>query len=728
MELRRLAVGNGSSNSVQYTALPGAGYSAGTPSRGGRPNYPDPANWSSPTVSSQNLVADTDALRGVAKNIHHLADTVSGALKAWEGPATEAATGMGTWPAAMQMSDAVSKTAAGVKSFVSDLVEAHTTIATNITSSADNYDDTEQTNATLSKQIQRQIVAGAGTASGWKVAAGGVTQHVNPYYGDNLTPQQQAMATRLNSMDGGSDQQVWNGQYDITSKQTKTDGVSLTQDVSFQPDTSYQNMTFSQINGYIQQTKPDAVAAGADAYGKLVGALTDATGVLASNAQTIADNWGGTNAVNAVSHIQMLHQTATGLQANSYDAGEALNYVAPQLAAAKANPTPAPPTTLSGSQAFSTHTGLDPYDSNLGVANYNAQTQMAALNGHIATAYNAMPTQLQKNLPPPAKTAKPAVTTSVGTPGGTGGLPGPGGTGTLPPGTGTVPPIGTTVPPTGKGPTLSGTGPVPPTTTVPPVTTPAPTPTTGTTPSPVLPTLPTTPTPGSTGDPGDPGDPNLPGDPAGSVPGEPAGSVPGETDIPLPRSLTGLGGTGTGTGSDGVADELPGTAGSSGITSPSLSSTDGAVTTPETGTGSEFPMGGMGMGMGGGSGGGQSRSRQSWQSEDSDVWDPADDAVFSGGSGTGMIGTEAAFAGGGFGTADSGAFSSGSGYSGMPGSAGPGSAYGAGATDSGEGFPMMGGGLGGGQRNNSERQRQSWMQEDADIWDNSDRDVPPVIG
>jgi hypothetical protein len=61
---------------------------------------------------------------------------------------------------------------------------------------------------------------------------------------------------------------------------------------------------------------------------------------------------------------------------------------------------------------------------------------------------------------------------------------------------------------------------------------------------------------------------------------------------------------------------------------------------------------------------------------------------------------------------------------GFPGGAG---ASGAAAEDSG-GFPMMGGGAGG-QRSGNDRQRQAWMQEDADIWgEEADRRVPPVIG
>ena len=62
--------------------------------------YTQPANWSSPAVSGQNLMVHTGTLRTVASQLGAMADRLQGALSQWQGAAQSAGSGAGSWPAA----------------------------------------------------------------------------------------------------------------------------------------------------------------------------------------------------------------------------------------------------------------------------------------------------------------------------------------------------------------------------------------------------------------------------------------------------------------------------------------------------------------------------------------------------------------------------------------------------------------------------------------------------
>jgi uncharacterized protein YukE len=708
--------------SVQYKPLPGAGQSAdpafaakpGNPrQKVPPPNYPVPANWPEPEVTGQNLGVDTGALTTGAHSLGSMADELSKAVGPngyFTQPARFAAQGVGTWPAATQLASAIEKTATGVNEFVTQLQKAHDEVAQTLMSNASNYHNAETANVSA-------IQAAASASSGWKIQAGGVTQHVDPTYGDNLSPQTQAMVAHLTGEQGP--QQVWNGSYNITVKSVNQYGVSTTAPVPFKTDNSYQTMNYQTINNLIQATNPEAVSSAADAYGKLVGTLTGITGQLADTGSKLADQWSGATAVSAISNVQMLHQTATDLQANAYQAGEALRYYSQVLPAFRANPVSLPP--QQAPQGVESRL-VGPPPPNVGQANTQAQAMMAALNGHIETSYNAMPSQLNKNLPSPApKSPDLGRTGPSGTVGGSvGGGVGPGGPGGSGPGGG-VPVTG--VPPVGR-----VTTPTSPVTTVPPGT---PTPVTTTTPG--TPTTLAGVTPPSVTSPGTPGGVTGVGTPGG-VGG--AGGVGGVGSVGLPGgispgSVDGLTGSTGGVGSaldNGAGADDVGVTGADGV--------DGVGLPGEGGSGFGFP--GMG-GMGGGGAGGQDRARQAWESEDAGVWDPEEEGLTADAPGLGadgMIGADGLPGGligadglsGGWGTtAGVGAgdgFGAGGGFGGSGGFGGGSSGAGA---DDGMGFPMMGGGSGG-RRDGSERQRQAWMEEDADIWGDDDSRVPPVIG
>jgi hypothetical protein len=143
------------------------------------------------------------------------------------------------------------------------------------------------------------------------------------------------------------------------------------------------------------------------------------------------------------------------------------------------------------------------------------------------------------------------------------------------------------------------------------------------------------------------------------------------------------------------------------------------------------PFGGMGMGgMGGlGGGGSQARTRQSWTSEDQALWNPPGEAALigSGGGfgGDGMIGGDPA--GGIGGLPETGFGTEGSLVSGgsVGGAAGE---FGATGTAEGGMFPPLTGGAGLGNQDQNGRARQAWLNEDVDIWADSEHGVPPVIG
>jgi hypothetical protein len=629
--------------------------------------YPMPANWSNPYVTGHNLVVHRDQLRSVASKLSKMAGELRGKLETWQAAVATAPQAGGTWYEANQLNGAIERANIGVQQYVSDLAQAHSDTATRLYGSADNYDATEQANI--------HAASLANDPSATQVKAGGDNLPVDPWYGQ-AAPSRQAQDTyyRLMNMPGNNGE-VWNGTLEITENapfhMAAIDGFSS-----------------AQIQAMLAQTDPGAIMSAGAAYDALVQHLTTMTGQLATHGQTLADNWGGSTAVIAVSQVQQLHQTTTDLQANAWQAQQALTWYGPVLATYQSSvPTPA-----TGSHASQT------------AADQAAQQHLVELNGHIETAYNQMPPAVNKNLPTPlAKTPQTTVPGGAGSGGAGGGAP----LGGLPGGgvPGGAVPAGA---PGGSGPGrvsipgatthLAGVG------------------------------------PGTGVQPGSPGT-GVPGGglPGGGVPGSglPGGGAPGSPGGGFPA--VGLGGTGGAGGLGDPAADDP-SLGDPAVGDPALAAVPGGVGDPADAAlpdGAMLPdgtlsaagdagSGGMGgfpmMGGGGGGGaGGVGRIRESWESEGEGTWG-GDGAGLPG---DGMVGAEAL------------------GYS-MPGDPGPGGGpagpMGEGA-DWAAGTPAAGadtgmvppGGTAGG-KNQASRSRQWWMNEDADIWGGADDGVPPVIG
>jgi hypothetical protein len=636
-------------------------------------SYSQPANWQDPSVTGQDLVVQRDVLRQVASEISALAGELQGAISGWRGLASDATAAVGAWPEAQQLGAGIGRSSSGFGQYSGELRQAHSDTGTRIRISADRYDATEQANVSLANA--------SNDPSATIVEGGGNNVPVDPGYGKNWTPAQQeayARTQRLINMTGG--QEVWTGTFPIT------------EDAAFLQAGTAQ-YTWQEVQSLLGATDPGAISAAGAAYGQLSNKLTDVASKVAGYGHTLAGNWGGSTAVTAVSQVQQLYQTAADMQANAWQAQHALTWYGSVLSAFKTNlPQPA-----------SSH----PAD--VAAANQAATARMAALNGHIQTAYNAMPGAVNKNLPPPlggtgggnrpatAGTAGGSgggLTGGAGSPAGAGGGPagssgsGAPGAGSFPspgstpsPGTGTAPSPGSVPVPTshlaGVGPGPGGTAPGPPGGS-PPGGSPGGVPGGSTPGGPggvVPPTVPGGPSPGGDGTvPGDgavPGGGAVPGD--GAVPGGgafPGGSGPGgESGDPLPGGPGGLASSEPGA----AAGDPPGF-GAGGPGGPGAPGETSASTALDS---ARLPMGGS---PGGGAAGSEmDRVRDSWTTEDDGTW-----------------GSE----GGG------------------PG--GPGEA--------GDPFFMPVGPGGNGQGREQDRLRQAWMAEDDDLWGALEPAVPPVIG
>ena len=364
--------------------------------------YTPPANWQDPAVSGQDLMVHRDVLREVASQIGALAGELQGVISAWQGQATGAAASgaAGAWPEAQQLTEVIGRSSSGFGQYSGDLRQAHSDTATRITISAERYDATEQANVSLATASH--------DPSAIIVESGGNNVPIDPGYGKNWTPQQQEAYARtqrlINASDGG---QVWNGTFPISAA------------AGFQQAGSA-GYTWQQVQSLLAGTDPGAISAAGVAYGQLAGKLTEVAGKVAGLGNTLAGSWGGSTALTAVSQVQQLYQTAADMQANAWQAQHALTWYGSVLGAFKANlPQPA-----------SSH----PAD--VAAANQAAQQRMAALNGHIQTAYYAMPGAVNKNLPPrlagTGGGAPPSSATAAGGSGGpsfSGASPGGGGGG-----------------------------------------------------------------------------------------------------------------------------------------------------------------------------------------------------------------------------------------------------------------------------------------------------------
>ncbi len=664
--------------------------------------YTPPANWQDPAVTGKDLMVHRDVLREVASQISGLAGELQGVISAWQGQAASAtsAGAVGAWPEAQQLAGVIGRSHSGFGQYSGDLREAHSDTATRITISAQRYDATEQANVSLATASH--------DPSAIIVESGGNNVPVDPGYGKNWTPQQREAYARtqrlINMNDGG---EVWNGTFPISAAA----GFQQANAAAY---------TWQEVQSLLAGTDPGAISAAGTAYGQLASKLTEVASKVASLGNSLAGSWGGSTAVTAVSQVQQLYQTASDMQANAWQAQNALTWFGSVLGAFKANlPQPA-----------SSH----PAD--VAAANQAAQQRMTALNGHIQTAYNAMPGAVNKNLPPklastgggtPPTSATAAAgsggpSSSGAAPGGGGGGagagagPGPGGTGSPPGAVGGFPPPGTAAPPGGgtpPGSQLAGSGPGgAPAPGAPGGPAPGGSAPGGTTPGGpaggVVPPGPGGGAPGGDGVP--PGEGTVPGGGAippgegtvpggtgvppgeGTVPGG-TGGPPGEGTVPGGRGIPGAGRLGSLPGEDPVptgAGVAPGEPGGSVSGTPPAGGVPGEPGEPgsslaaegEAGAGNAmeggmFPMTGS---PGGGAGaGGFDRARQAWIAEDDGTWG-AD--------------------GGGLG----------------------------GAGEAGDSFFMPVGAGGTGRGREQDRARQAWLAEDEDLWGAAEPAVPPVIG
>src|SRR6266704_3066470 len=543
-----------SGGSYQGTAVPPVG---GISYHG----YAAPANWQDPAVTGQDLMVHRDVLRQVASQISALAGELQGVVSAWQGQASATAGAAGAWPEAQQLAAVIARSGSGFGQYSGDLREAHSDTATRITISAERYDATEQANVSLANASH--------DPSAIIVESGGNNVPVDPGYGKNWTPQQReayARTQRLIGMNGGGE--VWNGTFPISAaagfQQAGTAGY-----------------TWQQVQGMLAGTDPGAISSAGAAYGQLAGKLTDVASKVASLGQTLAGSWGGTTAVNAVSQVQQLYQTAADMQANAWQAQQALTWYGSVLSAFRAN-LPQPATA---------------HPADVAAANQAAQQRMAALNGHIQTAYYALPGSAPPpgGVPPPAGAPPPASQLAGSGPGGVplpGSPGGPGGPGTGggAPGEGTVP--GRSAIPPGED-------------TV----------------------------PGGTGIPG--------GGRLGALPGEdpvPAGAVPGEPGAPGdPVGLAADGEAGAGNAMEGGMFPMAGSAGGgtgaggAGRARQSWTTEDDGTWGPDGGLNGAGDAGDsflMPVGPGGnGRARERDRARQAWLAEDDDLWGAREPAV-----------------------------------------------------------------------------------------------------
>jgi uncharacterized protein YukE len=640
--------------------------------------YTAPANWGNPAVSGHDLIVHRDVLRSVASQLDGLAGSLQGTISGWSVQAAQGTgSAFGNWWAANILAHVAGNAHAGVGTFSDQLRQAHSDTATRLVMSADKYDAAEQHITAL--------ISASTDPSATIVEGGGNNVAVDPGYG--LPAAQAAAAAHAVAMERrlGGNSEDWTGT------------LPVTQGTSFAADACYY-YTWQEVQALLAATNPDAITAAGQAYLNLSHQLTTVTGQLAQHGATLAQNWGGPTALTAVSQVQQLHQTATDMQAQTYQAGVALSWYGPVLAAFAATVP----------QPTSTHSAAT------NAANQAANQHMDALNGHMQTAYNNMPVAVNKNLPPPL-----AGSGGSGTAGGVGGS-GAGGGGSMPSvtgggagsgGAGTVPGVGGITPTVPSGPTVGPipTGPTaptgpsgPPTTVVgyqpPPISNPGgptPIPPGGPTPPPI-----TTPPGGNPGGPGwfppiPPGSGPGKGSPGGVTGEEP---IPGEPEPGFP-GFPGGGGLppGIGTiGEPGPIGEVSGfgevptigpagmiTGGQGGLPGEDLSASGDAAMGEGMGSGGGFPMMGMGGMSGGAQGDGIGRDRTSWTTEDEGTWGP--DGAASGGAGDAMA------------------------EDGMPG---------------GGMMPFSGAS---GQGQDRDRSRQAWMSEEEDLWGGGQQAVPPVI-
>lgn len=348
---------------------------------GPRPGkYTHPTAWKNPLVGSKNLMVNSDHLRTVGKSLASMADDLQDELTAWKAAVAPASDprATGTWQAAAQLHRAILQTHHGVSQFVRDMVQAHTEIASRLTISADRYDEQERANV----EAIRKAASGV---SATRVQAGGLNQRIN--------------ARQAHQPHG---REVWNGTVDVTAGAPLRPG-------------SVAGYNWQQVQSMIGSTDPDAITNAGHAYKPLYEHLTLISQQIVRHGETLAENWAGPTAVAALSQLQMLNQTASGLQADAYAAGQALSWYGPVLKQFQQNlPQPAavtPPHPIPGATQRQQQTASEAYyfqlTASTNLADDMARQRLSELNQRIEAAYYSMPARVKKNLPATQSTARP---------------------------------------------------------------------------------------------------------------------------------------------------------------------------------------------------------------------------------------------------------------------------------------------------------------------------------
>lgn len=477
-------------------------------------------------------------------------------------------------------------------------------------------------------------------------------------------------------------------------------------------------LSAQQIEAYFSSLEPGAVAAAGAAHTRAAQVLADVANSMVDHVTKLTANWSGSAAESAVSAFSKAHASATTLANASAQTGAVLSWLGNDVFPQYVNYKAPSNGILADAKSL------------LGMGNQqneDAQAKMNELNAQLVEANGRLPASISVTMPKVTGAASPSNSSNAGGSanaggtagqlggvatggGGGGGLSGGGGSGGR--GSGGVGPV-PTVGGSGGGHLQTG----------------------GTAPAPVR--LSSVPGGGSgpgltSGAGGAPGSGSgLPGS-VGSGPGGSLGTGPGSVGGVSPIS-TMPGSTGPVTTESGVPgdDGFPGTGvpgGEPGVTPPGMLGDGGA---PGDGPGvggdlpgmpvSGFPGGGAPAenGFGPGTSGGFS----SGLGDDLGEGLPGDGAVVGP---DGMIGSFP-------GVGPDGSFPGGVADGGVPGggfadgNAAAGGVDGTAADGTGaDGFPMMGGGAGG-SRDQAERYRQAWMNEDADLWDGGAHAVPSMI-
>jgi len=467
--------------------------------------------------------------------------------------------------------------------------------------------------------------------------------------------------------------------------------------------------TAQQIMELFQGLEPAAVAQAGAAHLTAAGKLTDLANAVTTHVSRLQESWGGQAAQSAVDAFSKLQGSATELANAAQQTGTVLQTlgsdVLPQYQS-WSTVVPASGDGLSATQSAQLQTA----------ANQAAQQKLAELNDALVSANSALPSTVKVSLPTLGKTA------------GTASLPaasaGSGGTGV-----GAVP--------TGSGSTGSGRGSSggnPPGTSPTPRTSTPPT-TTTTTPAPIH--LASAPTPGTgTGTPGTPSPVGPPGG-TGSTPGTGSGFPGTGTPSPVlppgttPTTTSSNPGPNSGTpGEDGpvpVTDEPTPVGDFPGVPNGVIPGSTTPIGSVPPGDDNINPSGISNPGAGDGVVPG----------EDPFGVLPGDTAVIGP---DGMIGVPGSPTGGfgafsddpgvgSFAAGDpAGSFVGGGGIA--DGNVAAGSATGVDGVDGAGGYGgmPMGGGMGGNNRNEKERYRESWMNEDEELWNGGVPMVPSLIG